>query len=105
VEQVELLMHLRTTAKPSAARELVGACGLTSAAARHHAETLTARGLLRAEVRDEVRYLYAPTSADLRRYADLLADAYRDRRPAVLRFIAARAARTFADAFRLRRTE
>jgi DNA-binding IclR family transcriptional regulator len=105
VDQLEVLMYVRTVLKAVTARELASACALTPAAARHHAETLTARGLLRAEVHDEVRYQFAPTTPDLRRYADLLAQACRDRRQAVLRSVSVRSARTFADAFRFRRDE
>jgi len=43
---------------------------------RYDLETLTARGLRRADVGDEVRCRYSPTSADPRRYADLLAGHY-----------------------------
>ena len=104
-EQVEILLRLRATVQPTTVRELAMTAQWPSAWLRHHLETLTARGLLRADVgaAEEVRYRYAPKSDDLRRYADLLAEYYGGHRDLVLRSLAARGARAFADAFKLRK--
>ncbi len=88
--------------QPTSVRELAIETRLSPVALRHVVETLTARGLLRADVGEEVRYRYSPTSLDLRRYADLLAEYYGGHRDLVVRMVMARAARTFADAFKLR---
>lgn len=103
LDQVDLLMRLRQSGEPATVRQLAAAAGLPAIAVRAHLEALTARGLLQAEVGGEVRYRYAPDSDDLRRYGELLGEYYATRREAVHRAIAARAARTFADAFKLRK--
>jgi predicted ArsR family transcriptional regulator len=103
VDQAELLLHLRHVGRALSVRELAGNLGLASLPVRQHLETLTARGLLRADVGEEVRYRYAPDSERLRGYGELLADHYAADRDAVRRSISARAARTFADAFKIRK--
>jgi hypothetical protein len=77
--------------------------GLPPATVRHDLEALTARGLLRAQMAQELEYRYAPTTPELARCGDLAAAHYTDNREAVIRFITARAARTFADAFKIRK--
>jgi predicted ArsR family transcriptional regulator len=103
VDQAELLLYLRRLGRSLTVREVSGDLGLASLPVRQHLETLTARGLLRAEIGDEVRYRYAPDSERLRGYGELLADHYAADRDAVRRSISARAARTFADAFKIRK--
>ncbi len=103
IDQVDLLLSFRQRTTSTTVRELSRDTGVASIVLRPHLETLTARGLLRAEVGDEVRYHYAPQSAELRRYTDLLAEYYASHRDLVVRAVATRAARTFADAFRLRK--
>jgi DNA-binding IclR family transcriptional regulator len=103
VGQVEALIRLRMAGKPASVRELAPNLGLPPAVVRRDLESLTARGLLRADVGDEVSYRYAPASPDLARFADLVATHYAGNREAIVRFISARAARTFADAFKIRK--
>lgn len=97
-----MLLRLRATVQPTSVRELAIETRLSPLVLRRVAETLTARGLVRADVGDEVRYRYSPDSADLRRYADLLAEYYGSQRDLVVRAVTVRAARTFADAFKIR---
>ena len=104
VEQVEMLSLLAGAAQPLTTRAVAGELGIADPAARHHLETLTARGLLQTEVAADVRYRYAPKSADLRRYADDLVRFYGASRTTILRFIASspRRVKGFSDAFKLR---
>ena len=103
VEQVDLLVQLRRLGTSVTVRQLSTETGIASPAIRQHLDTLTARGLLEACAGAEVTYRYAPSTVELRRYADLLAESYGTQRDAVIRFISSRAARTFADAFTLRK--
>ena len=107
VEQVDLLSLLSRSAQPLPTRAVATDLGLPDPAARHHLETLTARGLLQTDVGSEVRYRYAPKSADLRRYADDLIRFYAVSRTTILRFIASspRRVKGFSDAFTLREPE
>jgi hypothetical protein len=107
VEQVEILTTLGEARRASTARAIAARLGLSDASARHHLETLAARGLLQITVGAEVSYTYAPKTTELQRYADLLLERYRDSRTAVLRFIAAnpRRLKRFSDAFKLRDKE
>ncbi len=100
-----MLLRVRAMDEPITVRELTGETGLGAGALRRHLETLTARGLLRADVGAELRYRYAPTSPELRRYADALADQYAANRDVVVRTVLSRGARAFADAFKLRDDE
>ena len=103
VAQVEALVRLRASASGATVRDLAGVVGVSTAALRRDLEALTARGLLRAQVAEEVTYWYAPASPELARYGELLAVHYGATREAVVRYISARAARTFADAFKIRK--
>jgi len=103
IPQIELLMRLRRLGRSMTVRALSAETGLAPAATRHHLETLAARGLLRAEAGAEVQYAYDPKSPELRRFGELAAEYYGSNRDIVIRFIAARAARTFAGAFKLRK--
>lgn len=103
VDQVDLLIRLRESQSAQTVRQLSAATGLAPASVRRHLETLVVRGLLRADVASEVGYRYAPESSELRRYADMLEECYSTRRDQVVRAISARAARTFADAFKFKK--
>ena len=108
VEQVELLTRLHPGQSALSAHAVGEALGVSAAVARHHLETLSARGLLRVEIGDEVRFRYAPRSARLRHLGDALVAAQAADRLAVLRAVAQNANRSlksFADAFKLRGTE
>ena len=107
VEQVEILVLLCREGKPWTARATGGHLGLSDAVARHHLETLTARGLLQISVAAEVRYFYAPKNAELRRYADQLSEQFATARMAIVRFVASHSRRLkpFSDAFKLRDPE
>lgn len=107
VEQVEILACLARSARPWTARAVAAELGLPDVSARHHLETLAARGLLQITVDEEVSYAYAPKTADLKGYADDLIVRYARSRSAVLRFMAAnpRRLKRFSDAFKLRDQE
>lgn len=108
VDQVELLLLMRGTARTRTARDLASELRTSVAAARHDAETLAARGLLAVSVGDEIAYRYAPKSEDLKRYADLLAAYYVTGRRSVIRFVATESRlsmKRFSEAFRLRTPE
>jgi predicted ArsR family transcriptional regulator len=107
VEQVEILALLGRSGRPWNARGTAAELGLSDAQARHHLETLTARGLLQIAVARDVSYAYAPKTADLRGYADQLIDRYATSRSTVLRFISTNPHRLkrFSDAFKLRDPE
>lgn len=108
VEQVEILALLCRSARAWNVRGVASALGLSDAAARHHLETLAARGLLQIVIAGEVSYSYAPKSAALRRYGDQLTDYYANSRTTILRLIATnprRSVKRFADAFKLREPE
>jgi predicted ArsR family transcriptional regulator len=104
VEQVEILAVVSQSNHPWNARAVGARVGVPDTVARHHLETLSARGLLQIKIANEVTYSYGPKSADLRRYGDQLAEYYATSRTALLRFIATSPPRVkrFADAFKLR---
>jgi DNA-binding IclR family transcriptional regulator len=103
IEQIELLAWLKSAGRPAAVREVAEALRLPAPLTRRHAETLVARGLLQAQGGEQVTFRFAPVSADLHRLADLLTDRYGEAREPIVRAISSRAARTFADAFKLRK--
>jgi len=105
VEQTDLLVRLRRTGAPATVRQLASQTGTPPASVRRHVETLVVRGLLHADVSEEVQYRYAPETPQLRHYADLLDQYYSAQRDLVIRAISARAARAFADAFKLRKDD
>lgn len=106
VEQMEILALLHGRQTPLPTHAVAAQLGLAAPAARHHLETLTARGLLRIEiVGEEARFSYAPRSPALRTFADQLVELYGTSRMVVLRTIAQNAKgslKRFADAFKLR---
>jgi predicted ArsR family transcriptional regulator len=107
VEQVEILTLLGRSSRSWSARAVGQKLGLQDSSARHHLETLVARGLLQTAISSEVAYRYAPKSADLRRYADQLTEYYGTARTAIVRFLTTspKRAKRFSDAFRLRDPE
>jgi hypothetical protein len=108
VEQVEILVLLRRTQSGLTTRAVAAELGVPDPAARHHLETLAARGLLQPVIGQEVSYRYAPKTTHLRRYGDQLLDHYRSSRTAILRLIASSprgSVKRFANAFKLRDPE
>lgn len=108
LEQAELLVRLQQSADACNARTLARDLGITDAAARHHLETLVARGLLQATISGEVRYRYAPRSPELQQLSRLLQEFWRQSRPDVIRAIAAAQANpltSFSNAFKLRKDD
>lgn len=96
---------MRGSERMRSARDVATELNVAVGVARHHLETLAARGLLEVRVGDETAYRYRPKSEDLARYCDLLARHYVTSRQAVLGFVAAESRRSikhFADAFKLR---
>jgi predicted ArsR family transcriptional regulator len=107
-EQIELLMMLRGSDRFRTAREAASDLRVPPAIARRDLDILAARGLLEASVGEETSYRYRPKSAELARYADLLAQHYITSRHVIFKLVSTQsrlAARRFADAFRLRGTE
>jgi hypothetical protein len=107
VEQVDILVLLRNSGKPWTAAATAVQLGLSDTTARHHLETLSARGLLQIGVAADVSYAYAPKSAELRRYGDRLSELHATSRTAIMRFVASSPLRLkrFSDAFKLRDVE
>ena len=105
VEQVELLLQLRMARTPLSARQLAEQTGMPPSSMRRHLETMLVRGLLRADVGDQVMYRYAPETPELRKYAEMLDEYYSSHRDSVVRAISSRAARTFAEAFKFRKDQ
>ena len=105
VEQVELLVLLQRSAGPLTAHATGQSCGMSDASARHHLETLAARGLLQIAVAEETTYRFAPKRAELQTYADALVVAYGRSRTTIMRLVVTnplRSARRIADAFTFR---
>jgi hypothetical protein len=108
VEQADIIVLLHGSEGAFTAGMVARELGLTDGAARHHLETLVARGLLQIAVGSEVSYRYAPRSGELRRFAELLIDWWGHSRSAVLRFIATdrrSPLQSFSNAFRIRRKQ
>jgi predicted DNA-binding transcriptional regulator len=107
VEQAEMVVRLHESEGAFPARTLARQLGIADAAARHHLETLVARGLLQTAVGGEVFYRYAPRSPELQRFAAQLIEWWGHSRSAVLRAIAMRpqSLASFSDAFKLRKED
>lgn len=108
IEQAEILIKLHGSEGAFTARTLGRELGIPDAAARHHLETLVARGLLQTAVGGEVFYRYSPRSADLQRFAEQLVEFWGHSRSSVLKFIATHPRgplQSFSNAFRLRRED
>jgi hypothetical protein len=109
VEQLEVLLLLR--ADPSrewdAAAVSHALCTSPESVAKRLAGLRT-RGLLAGGEGDGGRYRYGPATAEHDRLAGALAEAYRERRVAVITLIYSKPAdqvQAFADAFKLRKEE
>ena len=105
VEQVELLALLQRSAEPWTARTAAQACGVSDASARHHLETLAARGLLQVAVGQDTTYRFAPKQDQMKGYAQALVLEYSRARTAIVRLVVnnpLRSARRIADAFTFR---
>jgi hypothetical protein len=104
VAQLEVLLLLRAAAdKEWTADEVARALVTQREAAAGWLENLRERGLARQE---GDRYRYAPSSRELDRTIDSLAESYANYRVAVISLIFARPSEritSFADAFRIRR--
>ena len=109
VEQLEVLLLLRGEPDREWTAQAVGQALYTSAAAAVKRLTdLTASGLAAVLPGDDPRYRYAPRDDAHRKLVDQMADAYRERRVAVVALIYSKPndqVQAFADAFRLRRDE
>jgi len=108
IEQAELLVRLHGAGEAFNARTLARELTISDATARHHLETLVARGLLQAAIGDEVLYRYAPRSPELQRLSKLLLECWGHSRGEVLRAVAAAQANplsSFSKAFKLRKED
>lgn len=108
VEQVQILALLSESDQARSARRVAAEASLADSAARHHLESLAARGLVSITVGQELTYRYAPKTANLRRYGDELVTLYRRAPLAILRLVATNlrpSVKRIADAFRLRDRE
>jgi hypothetical protein len=104
-EQVEVLMGIFASGRGWTSRAASAEFGLPEATARHHLETLTARGLLAAKTAGTIEYRYEPRTPVLARYCELLKHHHETERPAVITYMTTglrRSARRFSDAFRLK---
>jgi hypothetical protein len=109
IEQATLLVRLHGSEGAFPARTLARELGATDAVARHHLESLVARGVLQTAIGgEEVFYRYAPRSPDLQRFTELLVEWWAHSRAAVVRCIAAhprQSLKSFSNAFKLRRDD
>jgi predicted DNA-binding transcriptional regulator len=107
LEQVELLVRLQQSAESCNAHTLARELGIADASARHHLETLVARGLLQAAISGEVQYRYAPRSPELQRLSELLLRFWAESRADVIRTVATAAnpLNSFSNAFKLRKDD
>ena len=107
VEQCQMLMTIRNVGNRWwSAKDLARELYLTETSTARDLEDLATRGLLEVRLANDLHYRFAPASPELRSAVEELADAYRDRRAAVLSFIVnhkGRALRHFAEAFRFRK--
>ena len=107
-EQVELLVAILDSGRAWTSRAVSAEFGLPETAARHHLETLTARGLLATRTAESIEYRYDPRTPTLARYCELLKHHYDTSRTAVLTYMATGlrgSARRFSNAFRLKDRE
>ncbi len=105
VEQVQVLDLLSSSDDAWTARGVAEQASMSDATARHHLESMAARGLVAITVASETSYRYAPKTDALRRYGDQLVAQYRRAPMSVIRLIAnnvAPSVKRIADAFRLR---
>lgn len=106
VAQVQVLTLLSSAEAQWTTREVAQAAALSDAEARHHLESMAARGLLTVTVTGEYSvWRYQAKSEALRRYSELLVAEYRHAPMNVIRLVASSArpsVRRISDAFRLR---
>jgi hypothetical protein len=105
IEQAQIVVRLQASEGAWTARTIARDLALSDAVARRHLEVLVARGLLQTAIGEEIFYRYAPRSAALRRYTELLVEWWGQARTEVMRYIATTPRgpmKTFADAFKLR---
>ncbi len=106
LEQLEILLLLRShRPRDFDAREVTAELRLGPASAPERLADMVARGFFAAQG-EPPRYRYAPGAAETERVINELARCYTERRVSVIAQIFAPrdgSARTFADAFRLRR--
>jgi hypothetical protein len=108
IEQLDILWLLRTTGAPLPARAVADQLSVPHTRTRAHLESLVARGLAQATVREEVMYGYRPASTVLAGYCEDLARHLEQSREDVLRFVATLpppSIRSFANAFKLKDQE
>lgn len=105
-EQLDILLLLhREPEREWTARDVSQAIYTVPASATLRLEGLTAAGFLASTGGGDPCYRYAPRSDELRGRVDVLAEAYRADRVAVIKLIFARPpspVQSFADAFRLK---
>lgn len=105
-EQLDILLLLhREPGREWTARDVSQAIYTVPASATLRLEGLAASGFLASTGGGDPGYRYAPRSEALGRQVDVLAEAYRADRVAVIKLIFSRPpspAKSFADAFRLR---
>jgi hypothetical protein len=107
-EQVELLVAILGSGRAWTSRAVSTEFGLPEAAARHHLETLTARGLLATKTAASIEYRYEPRTPALARYCELLKHHHETSRTAVLTYMTTGlrgSARRFSNAFKLKDRE
>jgi hypothetical protein len=110
IESAELLETLllvhSDVGREWAPEEVASSIYTVPASATRRLEQLVEMGLVSSNGGANPRYRYAPSSDELRREVDALADAYRKQRVAVINLIYSTPPdplRSFADAFKLRR--
>jgi predicted DNA-binding transcriptional regulator len=108
LEQAQILVRLQGSEGAWTARTIARELGVADGVARRHLEILVARGLLQTAIGGEVFYRYAPRSAELQRFAEMLVEWWGHSRTAVMRFIVSTPRgpmKRFSDAFKLREGE
>jgi len=107
LEQLEILLLLRAQrSRELDASQVTAELRLGPSSAAERLADMAARGFLSAQG-DPPRYRYAPDAAETERVIDALARCYAERRVSVItRIFSPRsdAVRSFADAFKLRRS-
>ena len=105
-EQLEILLLLhREPERDWTALDVSQAIYTVPASATLRLEALASAGFVTSTGEGDPRYRYAPANEGLRRQVDVLAEAYRADRVAVIKLIFSRPpdpVQSFADAFRLR---
>ena len=109
VEQLEILLLLRSSGRPWTASEITRELATSAVSAAARLDSLaSARLAVRSGDGDGRTYAYKPADAKIRRAVDELAEVYPRRRVAIITFIFAApddSLRDFSNAFRLRRKD